>query len=85
MTTLNNIFIFVIPKSDRSGNLEDYRPISLCNFIYKMIAKVITKRIGGILSSLISHEQFGFMARRHIHDVVGIAQEFMHTVKVNTE
>ena len=62
LLAFNVILISLIPKSDRVGNLECYRPISLCNCIYKVIAKVIAKRIRDILSSLVSHEQFSSLA-----------------------
>jgi hypothetical protein len=48
-------------------------PISLCNCIYKIIAKIISKRIKGILSKSISQEQFGFLEGRQIHEAIGVA------------
>jgi hypothetical protein len=42
---LNSTFIALIPKNDLPHSLEYFRPISLCNCIYKVVAKVIAKRI----------------------------------------
>lgn len=39
---INKTFIVYIPKKS-SQNLNDLRPISLCNAIYKIIAKVVVK------------------------------------------
>jgi hypothetical protein len=46
----NSTFIVLIPKKDSHESLDEYRPISLCNCLYKIIAKIISKRIKGILS-----------------------------------
>eukprot|EP00253_Pinus_taeda_P030772 PITA_30772 len=65
----NSNFIALIPKKDEPENFEDFRPISLCNCIYKIIANVIAIRIVPILSRNISMEQFGFLGGRQIHSV----------------
>ena len=64
--------IALIPKIDHPKSFEDFRPISLCNFIYEIIGKIISMCIRKVLGRYISSEQFGFMPGRHIHDVVGV-------------
>jgi hypothetical protein len=39
----NSTFISLIPKSDKPKSFDDFKPISLCNFIYKITTKVIAK------------------------------------------
>ena len=68
--SLNSTFITLIPKKD---TLDDFRPISLCNCIYKIISKVIAKRCKTVLSEKISLEQFGFLEGRLIHEAIGVA------------
>jgi hypothetical protein len=72
---LNSTFIALIPKSDNPSSFDDFRPISLCNFLYKIISKVISRRLKIILSRNISSEQFGFLEGRKIHEAIGVAQE----------
>ena len=62
-------------------NFNDFRPIALCNFVYKVISKIIASRIKDKLASSISFEQFGFLKDRLIFNAVGIAQECFHTAK----
>ena len=61
---LNSTFIALIPKKDSLGSFEDYRPILLCNCVYKIISKIIAKRFKAVLSTNISKEQFGFLEGR---------------------
>ena len=38
----NTTFIASIPKTDQPKTFDDFRPISLCNYIYKIINKIIS-------------------------------------------
>lgn len=38
---LNNTFIALIPKKDKAENFEEFRPIALCNTLYKLLTKTI--------------------------------------------
>jgi hypothetical protein len=79
---LNATFIALIPKSDNPTTFDDFRLISLCNCIYKIISKVISLRLKDILSRHISGEQFGFLKGRQIHEAIGVAQEGLHSMKI---
>eukprot|EP00253_Pinus_taeda_P019452 PITA_19452 len=78
----NSTFLALIPKSDLPGSFADFRPISLCTCVYKIIAKVIASRLKPFLSRNISPEQFGFLDGRQIHEAVGVAQETLHSLKI---
>ncbi|XP_028093923.1 uncharacterized protein LOC114294021 [Camellia sinensis] len=57
-TGINSSFIVLIPKRDNSSRLGDYRPISLVSSIYKILAKVLSKRVKQVLSAMISEVQW---------------------------
>jgi len=61
---INATFIALIPKSDNLDSFDDFRLISLCNCIYKIISKIINLRLKDTLSQHITGEQFGFLKRR---------------------
>jgi hypothetical protein len=54
--SLNSTSIALIPKYDDPSFLEEFLPISLCNYIYKVVSKIIAWRIKSILSKNISKE-----------------------------
>eukprot|EP00253_Pinus_taeda_P032275 PITA_32275 len=78
----NSIFIALIPNADNPQTFDDYRPISLCNCIYKIISKIIAIYIKPILSKMISNENFAFLNHRQIHEAIRTAQEGIHSMKL---
>lgn len=57
---LNLAFLALIPKSLSPRSFNEFRPISLCNLAYKLISKIIAKRLKRGLSNGISKKQFVF-------------------------
>jgi hypothetical protein len=53
---INDTAIILTLKSNEPVDLKDFRPISLCNVIYKLILKCIVNRLRGILNDIISPE-----------------------------
>ena len=68
-----NAIVALIPKTDKPTYFDDFRPISLCNCIYKIISKVISHRLKDKLSRDIYSEQFGFLKGRQIHEAIRVA------------
>ncbi|KAK5804440.1 hypothetical protein PVK06_032089 [Gossypium arboreum] len=53
----NNILITLIPKCQCALSISQFRPISLCNTVYKIITKIMVARIQSILQTIILHVQ----------------------------
>ena len=60
--------------------MSQYRPISLCNTVYKIVSKVLVQRIRPLLPNLISPMQAVFLKGRKGSDNVIIAQELVHSI-----
>uniref|UniRef100_A0A453I0W1 Reverse transcriptase domain-containing protein n=1 Tax=Aegilops tauschii subsp. strangulata TaxID=200361 RepID=A0A453I0W1_AEGTS len=62
----------------------DYHPISLCNVVYKIIAKSLANRIKPHLPDYIDPAQQAFIKGRRISDNIIIAQEITHTFSLKS-
>ena len=60
----NASFIVLLPKKNRSKKISDFRPISLITCLYKVIAKVLSGRLRGVLHETIHSTQGAFVQRR---------------------
>ncbi|KAL9662266.1 hypothetical protein QQ045_027098 [Rhodiola kirilowii] len=76
--------IVLIPKVKRASSLDQVRPISLCNFLHKIISKILNSRLSNLLYKLISPEQSGFIEGRNIHDSIGLAHDMVRNINVKT-
>lgn len=56
----NSTFSVLIVK-DRFASIKDYRPISLVSSLYKVIAKVHSRRLRMVLQDMVSQAQGAFM------------------------
>lgn len=72
---INATFLALIPKTDVVTMMKQFRPIGLCNVVYKIITKIITSKIRGILPHLVGPAQCSFIPKRHSQDNIIIAQE----------
>ena len=77
---LNKTLIVLIPKVQGPESIGNYRPISLCNSIYKIISKVIVNRLRPLLDNIVSPFQSAFISGRRGTDNVIIVQELVHTI-----
>ena len=78
---INTTFIALIFKVDCPKTFEGFRPISLCNYLYKVISKVLVVRLKPLLSNLILVEQFGFLEGKQTHEAIGTTQG-LHSINI---
>ena len=77
---LNETYICLIPKVASPKKIIEFRPISLCNVVYKIISKVLANRLKRILREVIDESQSAFVPGRSITDNVLVAFETMHCI-----
>ena len=76
--------ITLSPKEDSSLlDLSNWRPITLLNVDYKILAKVIAKRIESSLPKLINSDQTGFIKGRYIGQNVRLLNDLMEYTEAN--
>ena len=78
---LNHTYIALIPKTKSLERATNFRPISLCNVLYKIESKTIANRLKKIMPKLVSESQSAFMLDRLITDNILVAHETLHHLK----
>ena len=61
---MNHASIVLVPKSQNATKVGDYRAISCCNTIYKIISKILASRLSPILEKIIDPAQSAFIPKR---------------------
>jgi hypothetical protein len=81
---VNDTAIVLIPKKNDPEDIKDFRPISLCNVIFKVVSKCLVNRLRPILDGIISPTQSAFIPGRLITDNVLIAFECIHSIQTGS-
>ena len=83
MDRLNRAYIVLIPKVQGAERIGDFRPISLSNSIYLIIAKVLANHLRAVLPSIISPFQSAFLTGRQMSDNNVLAEEIITSWRQN--
>ncbi|XP_021768922.1 uncharacterized protein LOC110733214 [Chenopodium quinoa] len=67
----------LVPKVQNPSYVKEYRPISCCTLVYKLISKVITARVARVVGSVVNDAQAGFIPGKHIGDNIFLATELI--------
>ncbi|KAG5152867.1 hypothetical protein JHK84_029339 [Glycine max] len=75
--------VVLIPKVDNPKHYRDFRPINLCNVLYKLISKVLVNRMKPLLNPSVSPLQNSFIPGRGTSDNGIILQKVIHSFSKN--
>ncbi|CAI5940392.1 unnamed protein product [Closterium sp. NIES-65] len=78
------VTILLHKKGDKD-KLDNYRPITLLNFTYIVLARVVANRMRPLLHRVISEEQYGFIPGRRISDAIGVVADVIEAAKKGDE
>ncbi|XP_021761169.1 uncharacterized protein LOC110726001 [Chenopodium quinoa] len=76
----NQTLLVLISKVRVPEREGQFRPISLCNTVYKCISMCMVNRLKNILPGLISENQHAFIPSRYMEDNILLSHELMHLI-----
>ena len=81
LKSINYTHLALISKTKSLDHMMQFRPISLCNVIYKNISKVLANRLKKVLHKVIANSQSAFVPGHLITDNILLAFEALHYMK----
>ncbi|CAI7901622.1 unnamed protein product [Closterium sp. NIES-54] len=71
----------LLHKKGAKDQVQNYRPITLLNSTYKLVARVLANRMRKVLHKVISEEQFEFLPGRRLADGVSLIADIVDAAK----
>jgi hypothetical protein len=81
ISRINYGIITLLPKVTDAARIQQFRPICLLNYLYKLITKTLTLRLEVVAEKLIHPNQTTFMKGRNIMSGIMILHEVIHETK----
>ena len=78
---MNDAMLVLIPKVLKPEKIMQFRPISLCNVLFKIITKMMVLRLKHLMPKLIGPAQASFIPGRLSQDNIVIVQEAVHSMR----
>ena len=76
-TPINITSITLVRKIVNASKPKDFRPISCCSVLYKVIAKILTIRLQNVVAHLVNLAQSGFIPGRQMYDNILLATDLI--------
>ena len=80
-TGMNDAMLVLIPKVLKPERIMQFRPISLCNVLFKIITKAMVLRLKKLMPKLIGPAQASFIPGRLSTDNIVVVQEAVHSMR----
>ncbi|XP_016178310.1 uncharacterized protein LOC107620695 [Arachis ipaensis] len=77
----NVTWVALSPKFTGAKEIKDLRPISMVGCVYKVILKMLVRRMRGVMPGLVGETQSAFAKGRKIHDGALIACETVQWIE----
>ncbi|KAF7807304.1 reverse transcriptase [Senna tora] len=77
----NKTMICLILKCLNPSEIKNFRPISMCSTLYKVVSKIIVNRLKPLIPDLLNFNQGAFVPGRKTIDNVVVAQEIVNSMK----
>lgn len=78
MPNMNSNLVVLLPKHSGVDRIQQFQPIALANFEFKVITKIMADRLASVAAKIISKQQRGFIKRMSIVDCICTASEVIN-------
>ncbi|KAA3489170.1 putative Transposon TX1 [Gossypium australe] len=78
--SINSSFITLIPKVENPTEISEIKPICLVSSLYKIVSKVLSRRLREVVREMVSKTQCAFIQGRQIFYGILITNELIHSV-----